>query len=133
MAADGDSRISERYPEDWVLCRTPPLAARNGTRHPRRAALRSIAKRRAGRAWLHSAYHLPRVLPEGALAKSLEVMPDEYFRSRGARQLAHGMPATATALLQRRRAADCNDPDTRLLGSVAALMNLLAPETSTTP
>ena len=74
-----------------------------------------------------------RALLEGELAKWLEVMPDEFFRSRDARRLAHGMPVTATALLQRRRAACRGGPNTRLLGSVAALMNLLAPRTPTTP
>lgn len=43
MAADGDSRISERYPEDWVLCRTPH--SRLETEHGIRVAPPALARR----------------------------------------------------------------------------------------
>ena len=70
-------------------------------------------------------------MDEATLAFVLDELPDEFFRSRDARRLArallaHGMPATARRLLQRRQRAGRTDPNTRLLGAAAALLSLFS-------
>lgn len=133
LAAGLDLRIADVHPEDAVLCRThrellqrehgisfaPPMLARRFSFENEMPRGRCLG--------FHGSYHLPRVLPETELAKWLEAMPDEFFRSRDARRLARAllaqrMPSTAGALLKRRRAAGRSDPNTRLLGATASLM-----------
>ncbi len=135
LAAGLDPRITETHPEDQMLCRTHRelLEREHGVSFAPPALARRFAfENEAPRGptfGFHGPYNLPRVLDEGTLSQWLDAMPDDFFRGRDARRLArslltHGMPATAQRLLQRRRAAGRNDPNTRLLGAAASLLGL---------
>ena len=137
LLAGKDPRIVHEHPEDEVLCRSertrlerdhgiafaPPALARHFSfenETPRQATF-----------GFHGPYNLPRVLDERTLQRWLAALPDDFFRGRDARRLARallseGMPLLAAELLGRRRSAGRNDPNTRLLGAVAALMSRLS-------
>jgi len=134
MAAGLDPRITDEHPEDVVLCcgwrdhlirehgirfAPPPLA--------RRFAFENEAPL-AATFGFHGPYNLPRFLGEPEMSALLGELPDEFFRSRDARRLARAllarrMPRAASRLLQRRRAAGRQDPNTLLLGMAAALLS----------
>lgn len=138
LAAGQDPRIVDTHPEDQVLCRDHRALLE--TAHGVRFAPVDVARRfafenetpRGPVFGFHGPYNLPRVLDEGRLLDVVEQLPDEFFRSRDARRLArallkHRMPSAAQRLLQRRRAAGRNDPNTRLLGALASLQGMLSP------
>jgi hypothetical protein len=121
------------HPEDLVLCRTHRhrLETEHGLRFAPAALARCFAfENEAAPAQafgFHGPYHLPRLLDESTLLGALAALPAEFFRSRDARRLtrallAERMPRAAAELVARRRAAGRNDPNTRLLGAVAAVM-----------
>ncbi len=137
LAAGRDPRITETHPEDKVLCRDHRALLE--TEHGVRFAPVQLARRFAfenelpqGKTFgFHGPYNLPRVLGEGQLLDVVQQLPDEFFRSRDARRLArallvHRMPTAAQRLLQRRRAAGRQDPNTRLLGALASLQGLFS-------
>ena len=126
------------HPEDEVLCRTHRawLEREHGVRFAPAALAREFAfenEAMPARAFgFHGPYHLPRVLDEATLRAALASLPDDFFRSRDARRLARallarGMSKAAAELVARRRAAGRNDPNTRLLGVVASVMQRVAP------
>lgn len=138
LAAGQDPRIVDTHPEDEVLCREHRslLETVHGVRFaPVDVARRFAFENEAPRGpvfGFHGPYNLPRVLDERRLLDVVEQLPDEFFRSRDARRLArallkHRMPSAAQRLLQRRRAAGRNDPNTRLLGALASLQGMLSP------
>ena len=135
LAAGLDRRITDEHPEDQVLCRTwrDHLEREHGVHFAPAALARRFAfenEAPQGPTFgFHGPYNLPRFMDEATLAFVLDELPDEFFRSRDARRLArallaHGMPATARRLLQRRQRAGRTDPNTRLLGAAATLLTL---------
>jgi hypothetical protein len=137
LAAGLDRRITDEHPEDQVLCRTwrDHLEREHGVHFAPAALARRFAfenEAPQGPTFgFHGPYNLPRFMDEATLAFVLDELPDEFFRSRDARRLArallaHGMPATARRLLQRRERAGRTDPNTRLLGAAAALLSLFS-------
>jgi hypothetical protein len=129
LEATAHLRWSDEHPEDEALCRrhraevealglrfAPPSLAR-------RFAFENEPPR--GPAFgFHGCYHLPRALDETTLGRWLDALPDAFFRGRDARRLAKAllrarMLHTASALVERRRAAGRDDPQTRLLGALA--------------
>ena len=131
-------RLPNFHPEDQVLCRDHRVTLE--TQHSIRFAPPSVArlfayeneKPRQPTFGFHGPYNLPNALTESELVLLLEKLPDEFFRSRDARRLAHAllllrMPFAAKALLTRRSAAGKSGPHTRLLGAIAAVMTLLKP------
>jgi hypothetical protein len=138
LAAGLDVRITEPlHPEDVVLCRTHRtlLEREHGIRFAPPALARRFAFEneppRGPCLGFHGVYHLPRVLPEAAVAEVLAQMPDDFFRSRDARRLAKAllrarMHGTAAALIERRMHAGRGDPQTRLLGLLARAGGVLS-------
>lgn len=133
LQAGRDLRITELHPEDLVLGTTYRglLETEHGVRFAPPALARRFAFENeappAPTFGFHGPYNLPRVLDEPTLRSWLPQLPDAFFRSRDARRLARAllarrMPAAASELLHRRRAAGRHDLNTRLLGCVAALM-----------
>lgn len=139
MAAGADLPVTDIHPEDQVLCRThrPLLERGHGVRFAPVALARRFAfeneSPRGPVFGFHGPRNLPGVMTEAQLLDAVEQLPDEFFRSRDARRLAramlmHRMPTAARRLLQRRLAAGRRDPNTRLLGALAALQGLLQPK-----
>jgi Protein of unknown function (DUF5672) len=138
MDAGLDPHIQQLHPEDVVLCRTYRQWLQN-THHIRFAPpdlARCFAFEnetpRGATLGFHGPHNLPRVLDEKSLSSWLDVLPTEFFRSRDARRLArallaHRMPVTAKRLLQRRAAAGRNEPSSRVLRLLAAVMGLFTP------
>lgn len=138
LLAGLDPRITPEHPEDLMLGRDHRalLQAEHGVRFAPPVLARQFAFENESPTGttlgFHGPYNLPRVLDEATLAAWLEVLPNEFFRSRDARRLARAllaerMPATAQGLLRRRRAAGRNDINTRCLGAVAAVMQQFRP------
>ena len=136
LQAGLDTRITELHPEDLMLGTTyrALLEAEHGVRFaPPELAQRFAFENRAPRGpvfGFHGPYNLPRVLDEPTLLAWLPQLPDAFFRSRDARRLAramlaHRMPAAATELLRRRRAAGRRDINTRALGWMASAQALV--------
>lgn len=141
LKAGLDPRITELHPEDLVLGTTyrALLEAEHGVRFAPPELARCFAfENHAPRGpvfGFHGPYNLPRVLDEATLLSWLPQLPDAFFRSRDARRLAramlaHRMPAAATELLRRRRAAGRRDINTRCLGWLAAAQALFTPQPS---
>jgi hypothetical protein len=135
MQAGTDARITQLHPEDLVLCRTyrELLMAEHGVRF----APASLARRFAFENetpkqptfGFHGPYNLPRVMEEAALARCLDALPPEFFRSRDARRMARAllvqrMPRLAQALLHKRLSAGRTDINTRVLGALAAAQSM---------
>jgi hypothetical protein len=136
LKAGLDPRIEQLHPEDLMLGRRyrSLLESAHGLRFAPPALARQFAfeneTARGPTFGFHGPYNLPRVLDQGTLAQWLDVLPNEFFRSRDARRLARAllaqrMPDAAQQLVQRRRAAGRNDINTRCLGAVAAVMRYL--------
>ena len=134
LAAGLDPRITEKHPEDQVMCRTwrNHLEREHGVSFAPPALARRFAfenEAPQGPTFgFHGPYNLPRFLDEASLATVLDELPDDFFRTRDARRLARallaqGLPATARRLLQRRQRAGRRDPNTRLLGAAATLFS----------
>ena len=136
LQAGRDARIVQEHPEDEVLCRQHRslLEQKHGIRFAPTALARQFAFENETAAaptfGFHGPYNLPRVLDEPTLLAWLPQLPDVFFRSRDARRLAramlaHRMPAAATELLRRRRAAGRRDNNTRALGWLASAQALV--------
>jgi Protein of unknown function (DUF5672) len=135
LQAGLDPRITELHPEDLMLGTTyrAMLEAEHGVRFaPPALAQRFAFENQAPRGpvfGFHGPYNLPRALDETTLLGWLPQLPDAFFRSRDARRLAramlaHRMPAAATELLRRRRAAGRRDINTRFLGWLASAQSV---------
>ena len=78
------------------------------------------------------ARHLPSALPEQELTLWLAALPADFLTTPEARRLtrallSQGMPRAAQVLLERRRAAGCDDADMPLLGVAAGLLKAFGP------
>jgi Protein of unknown function (DUF5672) len=131
-------RLTDCHPEDQMLCRNHRggLETTHGIRFAPAALARRFAyeneKPRQPTFGFHGPYNLPFAMNEGELSQLLEQLPDDFFRSRDARRLAHAlllrrMPFAAQQLLRRRRAAGKSGLNTRVLDTAASLMTLLKP------
>lgn len=131
LQATAAANWPDEHPEDAALCRShrAELEAQGLRFAPPALALQFAFENLAPRGpafGFHGCYHLPGVLDEATLSRWLEALPPDFFRSRDARRLCRALLAarmtrTAERLIARRRAAGRNDPQTRLLGALAAL------------
>jgi hypothetical protein len=133
LAAGLDPRIAQVHPEDEVLTRQQRqhLQGQHGIRFaPAAVARRFVAGGEDSFGFL-GAQHLPRWLGENEIRDCLARLPDEFFGSDAASQLAralvrHGMAGTARQLLRRRSSAGAPlAAGDRLLGAAASLMSAL--------
>ncbi len=134
LKAGLDPRIEHEHPEDEVMCRMykPLLEQEHGVRfaplHLARQFAYENAKADGPTFGFHGPYNLPASLNELQMHEVVVQLPDDFFRSRDARRLARsllraGMPSAALRLLQRRRAAGRNDPNTFMLSVLSGLMH----------
>jgi hypothetical protein len=130
MDAGRDARITPRHPEDVALCRTHRgmLEADYGIRFAPSGLARRFAHENEAHPsptfGFHGPRNLPRWLDEPVLARWLEELPPEFYRSRDARRLArallaHGMPDTARRVVRHRQQVGRSEPATRLIGWAA--------------
>jgi hypothetical protein len=133
LRAGLDGRIVDEHPEDEMLCRRYRhlLESEHGVRFAPPALARRFAfenETPAGATFgFHGCYHLPCWLDEPTIERWIEPLPDAFYRSRDARRLAKAllrsrMGRAAARLIERRRAAGRNDPQTRLLGMLARVV-----------
>lgn len=137
LAAGMDLRIDDEHPEDVALCRTyrTLLEREHGVNFAPLALARRFAYEnddsQGPTFGFHGSYNLPRVLDEPTLATWLDILPDDFFKSRDARRLARAlvarMPTLAKRVIDRRMRAGRDEPSTRILDAAASVMGLLGP------
>jgi len=136
LRAGLDGRIEQEHPEDLMLGRRyrTLLEAEHGVRFAPPALARRFAHENetptAPTFGFHGPKNLPAALDAATLSRWLAALPDDFFRGRDARRLARALlgrrwPALAQALIARRLGAGRRDPNTRVLGWLAAAMQTL--------
>ena len=138
MAAGLDPRIAGESTDDNTLCGSHRnfLQDVHGVMFAPPSLLQRFADtddESAGQALgFCGARHLPSALPEHELTLWLAALPADFLTTPEARRLTRalltqGMPRAAQVLLERRRAAGCDDADMPLLGVAAGLLKAFGP------
>jgi len=144
LAAGMDVRITQTHPEDEVLCRhqrhfvehthgvifaPPALAHRFAMGEPGVSGAVGVTGPSLG---FRGAHHLPHLLPEPELSRWFDELPAAFFAGPDATRLlrallAKRMPAAATKLLARRKAAGGDDAGLPMLSAATRLLGALSP------
>ncbi len=144
LAAGMDARMMQSHRGNEVSCRRqrafveqahgvifapPAVANRFAIGEPGVSGAWGLAGASLG---FRGAHHLPDLLPEAELSRWLDELPATFFAGADAPRLlrallASRMPAAATKLLARRKAAGGDDAELPLLSAATRLLGALSP------